>query len=111
VIEKMQNAFPEACVAEDYQIYEAGLTLPDANTWQGIFPIANTGDDGFKGLAPVARFEPNAFGLYDMIGDAWEWTSTPYAPAHDDQSKLRACDEGNDPAQPSIPVGTIKGGS
>lgn len=84
---------------------------PAANTWQGIFPIADTGDDGFKGLAPVARYEPNAFGLYDMIGNAWEWTSTPYTPAHDHQSKLRADAQGHDPAQPGIPVGTIKGGS
>src|SRR5258708_5800629 len=54
----------------------------DANTWQGVFPIIDTGDDRFKGLAPAGCFQANRYGLYDMIGNVWEWTSDPFAPNH-----------------------------
>ena len=53
-----------------------------ANTWQGIFPIVNSGEDGFVGLAPVGCYAPNALGLFDMIGNVWELTSDAYRPGH-----------------------------
>ncbi len=59
-------------------------TMPNkkfmANTWQGEFPYKNTGEDGFVGTAPVKSFPPNGYGLYDMVGNVWQWCSDWYRP-------------------------------
>jgi formylglycine-generating enzyme len=51
------------------------------NIWQGEFPARNTAEDGFSGLAPVDAFPPNAFDLYTITGNAWEWCSDWFHPS------------------------------
>jgi formylglycine-generating enzyme len=94
----------------------AGLAQPEpesANTWQGKFPYVDLGKDGHKGVAPVGCFRPSAYGLHDMIGNVWEWTSSHYLPGHGPVA--HAIGERGplsfDPSQPEKAVRVIKGGS
>jgi formylglycine-generating enzyme required for sulfatase activity len=48
------------------------------NIWQGAFPDQNLALDGFSGTAPVTAFEPNGYGLYNMVGNTWEWCADPF---------------------------------
>ena len=52
------------------------------NRWQGSFPYRNTGAEGWDGTSPVGAFAPNGYGLFDMTGNTWEWTTDIYAPRH-----------------------------
>ncbi len=94
-----------------------------ANIWQGAFPFENTAEDGFERTSPVASYPPNGYGLFDMIGNVWEWTCDWYEPKHPDEA-LKACciprnprggreERSYDPLQPSvrIPRKVLKGGS
>jgi formylglycine-generating enzyme len=87
--------------------------MPDgvlmANTWQGHFPYRNDGALGWAGTSPVGMFPPNGFGLVDMIGNVWEWTTTRFS-AHHRLDGANACCTPGVTADPAVNQ-TLKGGS
>lgn len=96
-----------APLQREAEAYAADDGAPIANTWQGAFPIADEGRDGFRGAAPVGCFPPNAIGLFDMIGNVWEWTADWYGETQAPRSETEAREL--DPE--GIAKRVIKGGS
>jgi formylglycine-generating enzyme required for sulfatase activity len=88
------------------------------NTWQGKFPEHNSQEDGFFTTAPVKSYQPNGYGLFDMAGNVWEWTSDWYNTNYYDECATRGVEnnphgaEGPyDPRQPYMPQRVQRGGS
>ena len=65
-----------------------------ANTWQGEFPWQNLLTDRYERTSPVGTFPPNGYGLYDMIGNVWEWTCDHFAPRHRAEPPSGCCAPG-----------------
>jgi len=90
-----------------------------ANIFQGHFPDHDAGLDGYAGVAPVARFPPNGYGLYDMSGNVWQWVSDWYRPDYYAQLASiggvardpRGPSTSFDPSEPGMPKRVQRGGS
>jgi formylglycine-generating enzyme required for sulfatase activity len=94
-----------------------------ANTWQGEFPWQHRSKDGYERTSPVGTYPPNGYGLFDVAGNTWEWTTDWYQPKHP-REEIKACcipanprggreEDSIDPEHPeiAIPRKVLKGGS
>jgi formylglycine-generating enzyme len=90
-----------------------------ANIHQGHFPDRDTGEDGFVGIAPVGQYPPNHYGLFDMAGNVWQWTSDWYRPDYYQTlvseggmaRNPRGPDSSLDPSEPNQAKKVMRGGS
>ncbi|MDX2038844.1 MAG: formylglycine-generating enzyme family protein [Isosphaeraceae bacterium] len=85
-----------------------------ANTWQGRFPVENTLADGHRLTAPVKSYPPNAFGLYEMAGNVWEWCADWYRPDYYRLSPSvdpQGPSDSYDPQEPGVMKRVQRGGS
>lgn len=87
---------------------------PQANVWQGVFPVIDTGEDGYHLTpSPVGCFPANGYGLYDMAGNVWQWTTDWYRPGLDPNADMAPSEaDAVDPRDPHAAARhVIKGGS
>lgn len=88
-----------------------------ANIWQGMFPVKNTANDGYVGSSPVKAFPVNGYGLYDMAGNVWHWTSDFYRADYFQTLAGKVTvnplgpQESSDPTEPGVVKRVQKGGS
>lgn len=78
-----------------------------ANTWQGRFPWENTKEDGFERTSPVGTYPANGYGLFDIVGNVWEWTSSVYTTAKQSKSCCHSGEKTDDRLLQMV----VKGGS
>ena len=116
-----RGGIPDAEYAWGEEFLPGGKIM--ANTWHGAFPHQNTQADGFDRTSPVGAFPANGYGIFDMIGNVWEWTSDFYASDHKRDGVKSCCMPKNprnqnpessfDPCQSEIriPRKVLKGGS
>ncbi len=102
-----RGGLEDATYAWGEEFAPGGQTM--ANTWQGRFPWENLAEDGYESTSPVGAFPANQYGLYDMIGNVWEWTATAYSLPRAGTDKQSCCQSGTGSDHAAARV--VKGGS